>query len=125
MSERAGETAARSSAVLAVANETSANVQTITAAAEELAASIAELGGQVAHSSAIAQGAVEQARRTNQSVDGLAAAAQKIGEVVTLIQTIAGQTNLPPLMFRNSRYIRCLRRYLSDLTRGIPMILQS
>jgi methyl-accepting chemotaxis protein len=94
MSARAGETAERSSAVLAIANETSANVQMITTAAEELTASIAEIGGQVARSSAIAQGAVEQARRTNQSVDGLAAAAQKIGEVVTLIQTIARQTNL-------------------------------
>ena len=35
-----------------------------------------------------------QARRTNEAVGGLALAAGKIGEVVVLIQSIAGQTNL-------------------------------
>jgi methyl-accepting chemotaxis protein len=64
------------------------------AAPEQLSASIAEIVSQVARSSAVAQGAVDQARRNNDSVEGLAAAAQKIGEVVTLIYTIAGQTNL-------------------------------
>jgi methyl-accepting chemotaxis protein len=64
------------------------------AAAEQLSASIAENVSQVARSSAVAQGAVDQARRTNDTVEGLAAAARTIGEVVTLIYTIAGQTNL-------------------------------
>jgi hypothetical protein len=51
--------------------------------------------------------------------------AATISEVVKAVARIADQTNLPPLMLIISRYIRCLRRYLADLTRGIPMILQS
>jgi len=94
MSARATETTERSSAILAVANQTSANVRTVTAAAGELAASIAGIAGQVARSSTIAQDAVGQARRTDEAVGGLAIAAQKIGDVVVLIQSIAGQTNL-------------------------------
>jgi methyl-accepting chemotaxis protein len=94
MSTRAGETAEQSAAALAVAQQTSADVQSVTQVAEAIAASIAEIAGQVAHASAIAQGAVAEARRSNVAVASLAVAAQKIGEVVTLIQTVAGQTNL-------------------------------
>jgi len=94
MSSRAGETAEQSAAALAAANQTSTEVRSVTQAAEEIAASIAEIAGQVAHSSAIAQGAVAQARRSDDAVQSLAVAAQKIGQVVTLIQTVAGQTNL-------------------------------
>ena len=42
----------------------------------------------------MAGGAVEQAERTNRHVQGLAEAAQKIGDVVKLISDIAAQTNL-------------------------------
>ncbi len=94
MSARAGETARRSAAVSSVANQTSADVRTVTTAAEALAVSIAAITGQVARASAIAQGAVVQAVRTNDAVGALAAAAGKIGEVALLIQSIAGQTNL-------------------------------
>ena len=45
-------------------------------------------------SAEIADKAAEEARRTNSVVEGLAAGTQKIGEVVTLIQSIASQTNL-------------------------------
>jgi methyl-accepting chemotaxis protein len=94
MSARAGETAERSSAVIAVADQTSSNVRTVTVAAEEMAGSIATIAGRVARSSAIAKSAVGQAGRSNDAVASLAAAAQKIGEVVMLIRSIAGQTNL-------------------------------
>jgi methyl-accepting chemotaxis protein len=94
MFARAGETAKRSSAVVAVADQTSANVRTVTAAAEEMAGSIATIAARVARSSAIAQSAVGQAGRSNNAVASLAVAAQKIGEVVLLIRSIAGQTNL-------------------------------
>ena len=49
---------------------------------------------QVTRSAAIAAKAAEEARRTNTVVEGLASGTQKIGEVVTLIQSIASQTNL-------------------------------
>jgi len=48
----------------------------------------------VTRSAEIANKAAEEARRTNAVVEGLAAGTQKIGEVVTLIQSIASQTNL-------------------------------
>ncbi len=87
MSARAGETAEQSAAALAAVGQTSADVRSVTQAAEEIAASIAEIAGQVAQSSVISQEAVAQARRSNDAVASLAVAAQRIGEVVTLIQT--------------------------------------
>ena len=74
--------------------ETSVNVQAVTAATEELVASIGEISQQVAHASQITHGAVEQAERTNGIIASLAVTAQKIGDVVALINGIAGQTNL-------------------------------
>jgi len=59
-----------------------------------MGASIAEISRQVSESTQIATKAVEEAARTNTTVQGLADAAQKIGEVVSLIQDIASQTNL-------------------------------
>jgi len=48
----------------------------------------------VEQSSKIASQAVTEADRTNATVEGLNRTAQRIGEVVQLIETIAGQTNL-------------------------------
>ena len=45
-------------------------------------------------SSTIASNAVSEAQKTNEEVEGLATAAEKIGEVVGLINDIASQTNL-------------------------------
>jgi methyl-accepting chemotaxis protein len=74
--------------------ETSTNVQMVAAGAEQLAASVGEISQRVSHALAISTAAVEQGRRANTIVSGLAAAAQKIGEITTLIQAIASQTNL-------------------------------
>ena len=63
-------------------------------ATEELSTSGQEISRQIAHSASIAQSAVAQANRTNTMVEGLLKATQKIGEVMGLIQNIAGQTNL-------------------------------
>jgi methyl-accepting chemotaxis protein len=69
-------------------------VETVASATEELTASIGEIGQQVAKSSTIAGDAADQAEKSNVQVEGLVAAAQKIGDVVGLIQDIAEQTNL-------------------------------
>ena len=69
-------------------------MQTVASAAEELSASISEIARQVAQSSEIADQAVQDANRTDSIVKTLADGAQKIGDVVGLISTIAGQTNL-------------------------------
>ncbi|WGR99895.1 methyl-accepting chemotaxis protein [Bradyrhizobium sp. ISRA443] len=82
-------TAAASASALA-----STNVETVASATEELTASINNIAEQVTRSTRIAAKAAGDARRTNTVVDSLAAGTQKIGEVVTLIQSIASQTNL-------------------------------
>jgi len=66
----------------------------LAAAVEELNASIGEIAQQVNQSAKIAGAAVDQANSANSEVQGLALAAQKIGDVVKLISEIAAQTNL-------------------------------
>ncbi|NBN79240.1 methyl-accepting chemotaxis protein [Microvirga tunisiensis] len=75
-------------------SEASGNVQTVASAAEELAASIGEIRRQVSQTATVVEKATQGTRITNEKVEGLAASAAKIGEVVTLIQAIAEQTNL-------------------------------
>jgi methyl-accepting chemotaxis protein len=84
----------RAHAVATATGETSSNVQTVAAATEELSASVGEISRQVVASSQIANRAVEQSEATDQRVQGLAAAAAQIGDVVRLIGDIAGRTNL-------------------------------
>ena len=94
MSKVAVGTTGQSAKVAAAAETTATNVQTVAASAEELSSSIQEIARQVTQSSSIAQNAVGQANRTEAMVGRLVEASQKIGEVMALIQTIAGQTNL-------------------------------
>ncbi len=94
MSATAEETSRQATAVAAATEEASTNVQTVASASEELSASISEIGRQVEQSSSITRKAVDQAKTTSMTVDGLAKAAQRIGDVVKLIQDIASQTNL-------------------------------
>ena len=84
MTAVAGQTTQQSVTVSSAAQQTSANVQTVAAATEELSISIREIASQVAQSSQIADRAVQD----------LASTASRIGDVVQLINTIAGQTNL-------------------------------
>ncbi|OKO83606.1 methyl-accepting chemotaxis protein [Bradyrhizobium sp. AS23.2] len=74
--------------------EASANVHSVAAASEELASSIGEISRQVETSARIAGEAVSQAQKTDTRISELSQAASRIGDVVDLIQTIAGQTNL-------------------------------
>jgi methyl-accepting chemotaxis protein len=94
MSATADETSHKSAAVAAAAEQTTENVQTVAASAEELSASIREIGGQVSESSRIVTEAVREANAANDKVKHLAEAAKRIGDVVQLINDIAGQTNL-------------------------------
>jgi methyl-accepting chemotaxis protein len=70
------------------------NVTAAASSVEELAASIGEIAGQAAKSTEVAARAVSEARRTAQTMSELGTAATRIGEVIGLIQAIAGQTNL-------------------------------
>jgi methyl-accepting chemotaxis protein len=80
--------------VAAASEEASTNVQSVASATEEMSSSINEISRQVQESARIANDAVDQARKTNDSVSELSKAAARIGDVVELINTIAGQTNL-------------------------------
>jgi methyl-accepting chemotaxis protein len=89
--ERAQELA---TAVTAASEEASTNVQSVASASEEMTSSVNEISRQVQESSRVANEAVDQARKTNDRVGELSKAAARIGDVVELINTIAGQTNL-------------------------------
>ncbi|WP_398477888.1 methyl-accepting chemotaxis protein [Tardiphaga sp.] len=80
--------------VAAASEEASTNVQSVASATEEMASSVNEISRQVQESANIASQAVQQARHTNERVSQLASAAARIGDVVELINNIAGQTNL-------------------------------
>ena len=94
MSNNADLASKQAGAVAAAAEEASTNVQTVAAATEELSSSIQEIARQVVQSSTIAGQAVQEAASTGGTMQTLSEAAQKIGEVVRLINDIAGQTNL-------------------------------
>jgi methyl-accepting chemotaxis protein len=72
----------------------SQNVASAASSAEELAGSIGEIATQAEKSTEVAARVVSEARRTGDTMTGLATAATRIGEVIGLIQAIAGQTNL-------------------------------
>jgi methyl-accepting chemotaxis protein len=94
MTATASEASARAATVGAASESASNNVGTVAAAAEELSSSVAEISRQVTRSSEIASKAVGDAERTNATVQVLSTGAEKIGEVVKLIHSIAAQTNL-------------------------------
>ncbi|MCM5557209.1 PAS domain-containing methyl-accepting chemotaxis protein [Pleomorphomonas sp. JP5] len=77
-----------------IAETTASNVQAVAAGAEELAASVSEISRQLGVALSVSEEAVKQAETATKVVSGLASAAQKIDQVVELINTIAGQTNL-------------------------------
>ncbi|MEA1648967.1 methyl-accepting chemotaxis protein [Nitrospirillum sp. BR 11164] len=94
MTATADQTNSQANLVAEGSQEASANVQTVAAATEELSVSIKEIAGQVAKSTTIATDAVRTADAANAQIMGLTTAAEKIGNVVELISSIAGQTNL-------------------------------
>src|SRR5580704_3065617 len=82
-SDQLSKTVARASA------HASDNVNTVSAATEELLTSIKGIACQVVDSAKIAGNAVDEATRTDTVVHGLSASAQRIGQVLTIIQNIA------------------------------------
>jgi methyl-accepting chemotaxis protein/aerotaxis receptor len=80
--------------VAAASEEASTNVQSVASATEEMSTSVTEISRQVQESARMASDTVAQARSTNDRVGELSKAASRIGDVIELINTIAGQTNL-------------------------------
>ena len=94
LTHSADSTQQLSIAVASASEEASTNVQSVASATEELSSSITEISRQVQESARVAGDAVVQASHTNERVSALAQAASRIGDVVELINNIAGQTNL-------------------------------
>jgi methyl-accepting chemotaxis protein len=88
------QTRHQASAVASATQQASANVETVASASTELAASVNEIAQQASATVAVASSASQEARTASHKIAGLASSAQKIGEVVDLINDIAGQTNL-------------------------------
>jgi methyl-accepting chemotaxis protein len=94
LSAVAEQTLRQSKAVAIASEHASENVQTVASAAEELSSSITEIAHRIDESARVTTEAVTKAEHINNMVQGLAEAANKIGEVVNLINDIASQTNL-------------------------------
>jgi len=94
LSDASGQTSQRAESAMQTSNKASANVENAASAAGELSSSIAEIARQLTESADVVRSAVNEAQVTNQDINALAHAAQKIGDVVELIRDIAGQTNL-------------------------------
>jgi methyl-accepting chemotaxis protein len=88
------KTSQRAEGAVDTSNEASMNVEIAAGAAEELSATIAEISRQLSQTNSIVSTAVTEAGTTNEQIGSLAQSAQKIGDVVKLIQDVAGQTNL-------------------------------
>jgi methyl-accepting chemotaxis protein len=94
MSLNASAVSDRSMDMSRAADQASGNVQMVAGATAQLSESVAEISQQMAVSTAIAEKACESAKRTDEVIANLSLAANKIGQVVSLIDTIASQTNL-------------------------------
>ena len=70
------------------------DVSSVATASEQLLDSIEEISRQVVQSTNVVKTAVERAVETNAGMGRLSSAAQKVGDVVSLISRIAAQTNL-------------------------------
>tara|TARA_R110002110_G_scaffold415516_1_gene650316 strand:+ start:895 stop:2904 length:2010 start_codon:yes stop_codon:yes gene_type:complete len=94
MSQMMKATGDKTGEVADASGQASGNVQGIASASEELTASIGEISRQADESKVISEQAAEKSRSINERIGSLAVAAEKIGEVITLINDIASQTNL-------------------------------
>jgi len=94
MQATTAQTGQKSSSVMAAAEQAAENAGSVAVATEELSFSFEEIADRVSQSQLIATNAMEEAKRTDSTVQALAGDAQKIGEITGLIQNIAGQTNL-------------------------------
>jgi methyl-accepting chemotaxis protein len=94
LSTSSGDTSQHAEGAVQASSEASSSVKTAAVAADELATSIGEIGRQLDLTNSVVRLAVTEAKATDDEIETLAAAAQKIGDVVKLIRDIAGQTNL-------------------------------
>jgi methyl-accepting chemotaxis protein len=94
MGKKVGHSSEQSMDAAAVSKRTIESITALTNATEALSQSFATVCRRVEDSSKISQQAVTQAENTNTQVGSLSESAERIGQVVGLISSIASQTNL-------------------------------
>jgi methyl-accepting chemotaxis protein len=90
----AGSNREESRQAVAALRATAESVGAVASAVDTMRQSSGEIGRRVSESAAMSERAVDEAKRTDATMWRLAQAAQRIGEVVKLINDIASQTNL-------------------------------
>jgi methyl-accepting chemotaxis protein len=90
----ASDASGRAVAAAGATEQASSNVFAVASAAEQLSASVAEIGRQVRQSAGMVEQAGLRTEKSVAEIETLAAATQRIGGVLNLIQAIAEQTNL-------------------------------
>ena len=94
LSDVASNTTDKAKSATNASNTTSHNVQAVAKATIELTSSVEDIAARVRDTKQIVNQAANSTKETNDKVDNLHSAAQKIGEVISIIQEIAEQTNL-------------------------------
>ena len=94
MAATADGTSKRASSVAAAAEEATATANAVASAAAQLTGAIGEIAARAGDAAKTSHSATSEARRTAQTIERLEISARKIGEIVTLIETVAEQTNL-------------------------------
>jgi len=94
LSATSNETSTHTASAVRTSNVACGRVDGASVAAEELSSSIAEINRQLLRATDVVRAAAAEAKSTNAEIAGLADAAQKINDVIKLIQSVAGQTNL-------------------------------
>lgn len=94
ISSAADETFAQADEATQASSNATNSVQAVAAAAEELSASINEISRQIMETNQTVDQAAAATKRADTRVGQLSESATKIGEVVSLIEDIAEQTNL-------------------------------
>jgi methyl-accepting chemotaxis protein len=87
-------TSQRAVGAVHASNEASASIEAVASAASELSSSIDEISRQLSETGKLVAVAAGEASASNDQISSLAKAAQKIGDVVKLIQDVTGQINL-------------------------------
>ena len=88
------ESTAQTAGAVQTSNDAFGSAEIAATAADELSKSIAEINRQLARATEVVGAAATEAQSSNEDIAELAQAAQKIDDVVKLIQSVAGQTNL-------------------------------
>ena len=94
MATEAETSSQQASTVAAAAEEATATAQSVADASSELTRAIQEIAASAGEAASGSSEAATEAQRTRETMGTLDEAAQKIGEIVTLIEGVAEQTNL-------------------------------